>query len=174
MVWIAFETLQIFEGNQDTETPVLGLFPESMVARYIRINPQTWFENGTICLRAEILGCPLPGMTTCLTITHLMSTVKSVTKTALSYTPQTMISITHTLHRKTVTQLPSGWNSDCVPSGHSQMISLIVHESSCESRSDHNTLCVNTTHRPKQHLHVAGRGRLQGQAGLQTSQLQRD
>ncbi|XP_072549511.1 probable carboxypeptidase X1 [Salminus brasiliensis] len=50
----------VFEGNQDTETPVLGDFPESTVARYIRINPQTWFKNGTICLRAEVLGCALP------------------------------------------------------------------------------------------------------------------
>ncbi|KAI1887417.1 hypothetical protein AGOR_G00190080 [Albula goreensis] len=50
----------IFEGNQDAETPVLALLPEPTVARYIRINPQTWYENGTICLRAEVLGCPLP------------------------------------------------------------------------------------------------------------------
>ncbi|XP_076147704.1 putative carboxypeptidase X1 [Alosa pseudoharengus] len=50
----------VFEGNVDTYTPVLAVFPESMVARYIRINPQTWYENGTICLRAEILGCPIP------------------------------------------------------------------------------------------------------------------
>ncbi|XP_055361563.1 probable carboxypeptidase X1 isoform X1 [Betta splendens] len=47
----------IFEGNQNTETPVLGLLPVPTVARYIRINPQTWYSNGTICLRAEILGC---------------------------------------------------------------------------------------------------------------------
>ncbi|XP_063781503.1 probable carboxypeptidase X1 [Pseudophryne corroboree] len=50
----------IFKGNTETETPVLNLLPSPMVGRYIRINPQTWFENGTICLRAEILGCPLP------------------------------------------------------------------------------------------------------------------
>ncbi|TWW54255.1 Inactive carboxypeptidase-like protein X2 [Takifugu flavidus] len=52
----------IFEGNQDPETPVLSLF-NSTVARYIRINPQTWYQNGTegdICLRAEVLGCTLP------------------------------------------------------------------------------------------------------------------
>ncbi|TKS72802.1 putative carboxypeptidase X1 [Collichthys lucidus] len=55
--------LQIFEGNQDSVTPVLALFNTSTVARYIRINPQTWYENGTqgdICLRAEVLGCILP------------------------------------------------------------------------------------------------------------------
>uniref|UniRef100_A0A669B244 Carboxypeptidase X, M14 family member 1 n=1 Tax=Oreochromis niloticus TaxID=8128 RepID=A0A669B244_ORENI len=49
----------IFEGNQDAETPVLALFDTSTVARYIRINPQTWYQNGTkgdICLRAEVLG----------------------------------------------------------------------------------------------------------------------
>ncbi|XP_047441500.1 probable carboxypeptidase X1 isoform X2 [Mugil cephalus] len=53
----------VFEGNQDSETPVLALFNTSTVARYIRINPQTWYENGTdgdICLRAEVLGCTLP------------------------------------------------------------------------------------------------------------------
>uniref|UniRef100_A0A4W5NGY8 Carboxypeptidase X, M14 family member 1 n=1 Tax=Hucho hucho TaxID=62062 RepID=A0A4W5NGY8_9TELE len=51
----------VFEGNQDTETPVLALFNESAtVARYIRINPQSWYENGTICLRVEVLGCTLP------------------------------------------------------------------------------------------------------------------
>uniref|UniRef100_A0A8D3BL19 F5/8 type C domain-containing protein n=1 Tax=Scophthalmus maximus TaxID=52904 RepID=A0A8D3BL19_SCOMX len=53
----------VFEGNQDTETPVLALFHSSTVARYIRINPQTWYQNGTqgdVCLRAEVLGCALP------------------------------------------------------------------------------------------------------------------
>ncbi|KAM6923521.1 putative carboxypeptidase X1 [Xenentodon cancila] len=53
----------VFEGNQDAETPVLSLFNTSTVARYIRINPQTWYQNGTegdICLRAEVLGCALP------------------------------------------------------------------------------------------------------------------
>uniref|UniRef100_A0AAV2JGI8 F5/8 type C domain-containing protein n=1 Tax=Knipowitschia caucasica TaxID=637954 RepID=A0AAV2JGI8_KNICA len=47
----------IFVGNQHTEIPVLALLPVPTVARYIRINPQTWYSNGTICLRAEILGC---------------------------------------------------------------------------------------------------------------------
>ncbi|XP_026546120.1 probable carboxypeptidase X1 [Notechis scutatus] len=50
----------IFPANKELEIPVLNLLPEPVVARYIRINPQTWFENGTICLRAEILGCALP------------------------------------------------------------------------------------------------------------------
>ncbi|XP_072533956.1 probable carboxypeptidase X1 [Salminus brasiliensis] len=50
----------VFVGNRDLETPVLALFPEPTVAQFIRINPQSWFINGTICLRAEILGCPMP------------------------------------------------------------------------------------------------------------------
>ncbi|TRZ03125.1 hypothetical protein DNTS_026746, partial [Danionella cerebrum] len=52
--------LQLFVGNEDLETPVLALFPEPSVARFIRINPQSWYSNGTICLRAEVLGCSLP------------------------------------------------------------------------------------------------------------------
>ncbi|XP_037531562.1 probable carboxypeptidase X1 [Nematolebias whitei] len=53
----------IFEGNQDAETPVLALFNTPTVARYIRINPQSWYQNGSqgdVCLRAEVLGCALP------------------------------------------------------------------------------------------------------------------
>lgn len=48
---------QKFYGNVDKDTPVLTKFPEPMVARYIRIYPQTW--NGSLCLRLEVLGCPL-------------------------------------------------------------------------------------------------------------------
>ncbi|KAM9795223.1 putative carboxypeptidase X1 [Neosynchiropus ocellatus] len=53
----------VYEGNQDAETPVLSLFNASTVARYIRINPQSWYQNGTqgdVCLRAEVLGCVVP------------------------------------------------------------------------------------------------------------------
>ncbi|KAM6313463.1 putative carboxypeptidase X1 [Aegotheles albertisi] len=50
----------VFPGNKDPETPVLNLLPSPVVARFLRINPQRWYRNGTICLRAEVLGCPLP------------------------------------------------------------------------------------------------------------------
>uniref|UniRef100_A0A480KLX7 Inactive carboxypeptidase-like protein X2 isoform X3 n=1 Tax=Sus scrofa TaxID=9823 RepID=A0A480KLX7_PIG len=50
----------IFEGNSEKEIPVLNELPVPLVARYIRINPQSWFDNGSICMRMEILGCPLP------------------------------------------------------------------------------------------------------------------
>lgn len=40
---------------------MLGLLPVPTVARFIRINPQTWYPNGTVCLRAEILGCRVNG-----------------------------------------------------------------------------------------------------------------
>uniref|UniRef100_A0A8C5TXF2 F5/8 type C domain-containing protein n=1 Tax=Malurus cyaneus samueli TaxID=2593467 RepID=A0A8C5TXF2_9PASS len=54
----------VFPGNKDPETPVLNLLPVPLVGRFLRINPQSWFPNGTICLRAEILGCPVPAMPT--------------------------------------------------------------------------------------------------------------
>lgn len=50
----------IFKGNSEKEIPVRNLFPAPVVARYIRINPMSWFNKGGICMRAEILGCPLP------------------------------------------------------------------------------------------------------------------
>ncbi|KAK2535836.1 hypothetical protein Q9966_006538 [Columba livia] len=50
----------IFEGNSEKEIPVLNMLPVPLVARYIRINPRSWFEEGSICMRLEILGCPLP------------------------------------------------------------------------------------------------------------------
>uniref|UniRef100_A0A672N8A8 Adipocyte enhancer-binding protein 1 n=1 Tax=Sinocyclocheilus grahami TaxID=75366 RepID=A0A672N8A8_SINGR len=46
----------LFFGNADKNTPVLSQFMEPVVARYIRILPQSW--NGTMCMRMEVLGCP--------------------------------------------------------------------------------------------------------------------
>ncbi|XP_030598641.1 adipocyte enhancer-binding protein 1 isoform X2 [Archocentrus centrarchus] len=48
----------LFYGNVDKETPVMSQFATPVVARYIRILPQSW--NGSLCLRAEILACQLP------------------------------------------------------------------------------------------------------------------
>ncbi|KAK7146401.1 hypothetical protein R3I93_013983 [Phoxinus phoxinus] len=48
----------LFFGNSDKSTPVLSQFMEPVVARYIRILPQSW--NGTMCMRMEVLGCPVP------------------------------------------------------------------------------------------------------------------
>ncbi|XP_076118458.1 inactive carboxypeptidase-like protein X2 isoform X1 [Alosa pseudoharengus] len=50
----------IFPGNTEKEIPVLNSFPKHMVARYIRVNPQSWHDSGNICMRVEILGCPMP------------------------------------------------------------------------------------------------------------------
>ncbi|XP_072538645.1 uncharacterized protein aebp1b [Salminus brasiliensis] len=48
----------LFFGNSDKHTPAMSQFVEPMVARYIRILPQSW--NGTMCMRMEVMGCPLP------------------------------------------------------------------------------------------------------------------
>ncbi|KAG9346068.1 hypothetical protein JZ751_007885 [Albula glossodonta] len=50
----------IFIGNKEKEIPVLNMLPVPVVARYIRVNPRSWFSSGSICMRAEILGCPMP------------------------------------------------------------------------------------------------------------------
>ncbi|KAL4827064.1 hypothetical protein H8958_016043 [Nasalis larvatus] len=46
-----------FHGNVDKDTPVLSELPEPVVARFIRIYPLTW--NGSLCMRLEVLGCPM-------------------------------------------------------------------------------------------------------------------
>ncbi|XP_017323547.1 inactive carboxypeptidase-like protein X2 isoform X1 [Ictalurus punctatus] len=48
----------LFFGNSDKHTPVMSQFMEPVVARYIRILPQSW--NGTACMRMEVLGCAVP------------------------------------------------------------------------------------------------------------------
>uniref|UniRef100_A0A8B9L811 Adipocyte enhancer-binding protein 1 n=1 Tax=Astyanax mexicanus TaxID=7994 RepID=A0A8B9L811_ASTMX len=48
----------LFFGNSDKYTPAMSQFVEPVVARYIRILPQSW--NGTMCMRMEVMGCPLP------------------------------------------------------------------------------------------------------------------
>ncbi|XP_047237485.1 inactive carboxypeptidase-like protein X2 isoform X1 [Girardinichthys multiradiatus] len=48
----------LFFGNGDKDTPVMNRLAEPVLARYIRIIPQSW--NGSLCMRLEVLGCPLP------------------------------------------------------------------------------------------------------------------
>ncbi|KAI4896018.1 hypothetical protein NFI96_000300 [Prochilodus magdalenae] len=48
----------LFFGNNDKHTPAISQFVEPVVARYIRILPQSW--NGTMCMRMEVMGCPVP------------------------------------------------------------------------------------------------------------------
>ncbi|KAG7241651.1 hypothetical protein INR49_025249 [Caranx melampygus] len=50
----------IFSANREKEIPVRNIFPAPVVARYIRVNPRSWFGSGSICMRVEILGCPMP------------------------------------------------------------------------------------------------------------------
>ncbi|XP_056285484.1 inactive carboxypeptidase-like protein X2 isoform X1 [Pseudoliparis swirei] len=50
----------IFTGNREKEIPVRNIFPAPVVGRYIRVNPLSWFQSGSICMRVEILGCPMP------------------------------------------------------------------------------------------------------------------
>ncbi|RXN08786.1 inactive carboxypeptidase X2 [Labeo rohita] len=51
----------IFSANREKEIPVLNTFPKPVVARYIRVNPRSWYASGGICMRVEIMGCPMPG-----------------------------------------------------------------------------------------------------------------
>ncbi|XP_054454614.1 inactive carboxypeptidase-like protein X2 [Anoplopoma fimbria] len=50
----------VFTGNREKEIPVRNIFPAPVVGRYIRVNPRSWFHSGSICMRVEILGCPMP------------------------------------------------------------------------------------------------------------------
>uniref|UniRef100_A0A4W4H224 Adipocyte enhancer-binding protein 1 n=1 Tax=Electrophorus electricus TaxID=8005 RepID=A0A4W4H224_ELEEL len=52
----------LFYGNVDKDTPVKTEFAHPVVARYIRILPQSW--NGSLCMRLEVLACPLPSKPT--------------------------------------------------------------------------------------------------------------
>ncbi|CAJ1067981.1 inactive carboxypeptidase-like protein X2 [Xyrichtys novacula] len=48
----------LFFGNNDKDTPVMNQLAEPVLARYMRIIPQSW--NGSLCMRLEVLGCPVP------------------------------------------------------------------------------------------------------------------
>lgn len=61
---------QLFYGNVDKDTPVMTEFSYPVVARYMRVLPQSW--NGSLCMRIEVLGCPLPSKhcSSHLSLTH--------------------------------------------------------------------------------------------------------
>ena len=83
-VWVSFSPFQkLFFGNSDKDTPVMNQLAEPVLARYIRIIPQSW--NGSLCMRAEVLGCPLPGKLLNYTQTpkYTISPTRSVVKIKL-------------------------------------------------------------------------------------------
>lgn len=46
---------QIFQGNQDSFTPVVNALDPPLFTRFLRIHPQSWARH--IALRLELLGC---------------------------------------------------------------------------------------------------------------------
>ena len=58
------EYLQLFAGNTDETTVVTNHFMGFIVARKIRIHPQTWEKS--ICLRAEVYGIDYDSKLTCV------------------------------------------------------------------------------------------------------------
>lgn len=51
--------LQVFHANTDATEVVLNRIPQPVLARFVRIRPQTW-KNG-IALRFELYGCQITG-----------------------------------------------------------------------------------------------------------------
>uniref|UniRef100_A0A2K6G474 Coagulation factor VIII n=2 Tax=Propithecus coquereli TaxID=379532 RepID=A0A2K6G474_PROCO len=47
--------VKVFQGNQDSFTPVVNSLDPPLLTRYIRIHPQSWVNQ--IALRLEVLGC---------------------------------------------------------------------------------------------------------------------
>nr|XP_023697354.1 inactive carboxypeptidase-like protein X2 isoform X1 [Paramormyrops kingsleyae] len=50
----------VFSANSEKELPVLNRLPTPVIGRYIRVNPRSWHPRGSVCMRVEILGCPMP------------------------------------------------------------------------------------------------------------------
>lgn len=46
---------QVFQGNQDSSTPVVNALDPPLFTRYLRIHPTSWAQH--IALRLELLGC---------------------------------------------------------------------------------------------------------------------
>ena len=55
---------KIFTGNADDDTPVQNDFNPVLVARYVRLHPQTW--HGAIALRWDVSGCDIGEHFLCL------------------------------------------------------------------------------------------------------------
>ncbi|XP_066288241.1 discoidin, CUB and LCCL domain-containing protein 1-like [Branchiostoma lanceolatum] len=56
-------TYKVFEGNCDADTVKENVFVPAIHARYLRVVPWTWFQNGA-AVRLELLGCDVTETTT--------------------------------------------------------------------------------------------------------------
>ena len=59
---------KIFTGNTDNDTLVQHDFDPALVARYVRLHPQTW--NRAIALRWDVTGCDIGMSLVLITILH--------------------------------------------------------------------------------------------------------
>ncbi|KAM4676585.1 adipocyte enhancer-binding protein 1 [Discoglossus pictus] len=66
----------LFYSNVDKHTPVQTDFPEPAVARFIRIYPQTW--NGSLCMRVEVLGCPISNVVSYYSQNEVLTSVDNL------------------------------------------------------------------------------------------------
>ncbi|XP_006876917.1 PREDICTED: coagulation factor VIII [Chrysochloris asiatica] len=56
--WTVFrqnDKVKVFQGNEDSVTPVVNYLDPPLLTRYLRIYPQSWLHH--IALRIEVLGC---------------------------------------------------------------------------------------------------------------------
>ena len=64
---LGWETISTpFEGNNDQNTKKTNLLPDNIVARYIRLLPNSW--NTRIAMRFDVTGCALQGRTLVYTL----------------------------------------------------------------------------------------------------------
>ncbi|CAH1776728.1 unnamed protein product, partial [Owenia fusiformis] len=55
-----YEYKTVLQGNSDRDTKVQNMLDPPVEARYVRINPQTYYVN--MCMRFDVIGCPVePG-----------------------------------------------------------------------------------------------------------------
>lgn len=57
---VIFYFFKSFDGNRDQDSIIRHWFKPRFHARLIRIHPETW--NDAICLRAELYGCRVEGL----------------------------------------------------------------------------------------------------------------
>ncbi|KAJ8391808.1 hypothetical protein AAFF_G00085800 [Aldrovandia affinis] len=61
--WVAIKNGtkdMVFPANSEKEIPVMNRLPVPVVARYVRVNPRSWYVSGSVCMRVEVMGCPMP------------------------------------------------------------------------------------------------------------------
>ncbi|XP_071959426.1 uncharacterized protein [Antedon mediterranea] len=132
-----------FPGNSDSNTQVTNTFYQSVLARFIRINPTGW--SGHVSLRFEVIGCKVATTANPTTATSTTANLTTATSTTANPTTATSTTANPTTATSTTANLTTATSTTANPT---TATSTTANLTTATSTTANPTTATSTTANP--------------------------